>query len=305
MAIIDEIKMSFQKGTMLTRLIYINLFVFLFIWIIFIFIYLFNVVTGKEDFANHFLPLLSVPAYLPNLAVKPWTLITYMFTHFEFRHLLSNLLFLYFFGRIFLQYFNGKNLLGVYLLGGISGAFLYILVFNSFPRFKEIDLTTGVVPLEVSIALGASASVMAVIFAVSVYAPNYKMNLIFIGPIKIIYIALVAFVLTSILDISSNTGGKLAHIGGALFGYLFIVQYRKGKDMTKFISRLLDAIAGWFKPKPRIKVSHRKTKDDLEYNKRKKDEQAEVDRILDKIAKAGYDSLTKQEKETLFKQSQK
>ena len=289
---------------MLTRLIYLNLAVFLAIWIIFIFLYLFNVVSDKKNFEELFLPLLSVPAYLPNLARKPWTLISYMFTHYEFYHLLSNLLFLYFFGRIFLQYFTGKNLLGVYILGGLSGAFFYLFVFNVFNRFKEAA-SEGVIPLKVSIALGASASVMAVVFAISTYVPNHRMNLIFIGPVKIIHIALVAFVLSSIIDISSNTGGKVAHIGGALFGYLFILRFRKGRDMTKSFSRLMDTIAGWFKPKSRIKVSHRKVETDMDYNKRKKDEQAEIDRILEKIARAGYDSLTKAEKETLFKQSQK
>jgi len=293
MAIIDEIKKSFKKGSILTRLIYINLAVFLVVNIVEIFFFL----LGKHDNYSQFLLTLALPADLSLLARRPWTLVTYMFLHKSFFHILFNLLWLYWFGRIFLQYLDEKKLAGVYILGGLSGALMYILAFNAFPVFQNQ------VPL--SYALGASASVMAVVIAISVYSPNYTIYLLFFGRVRIIYVAIVGFLASSVFEFSINTGGKLAHIGGALFGYLFILRLRKGKDMTKFVSRLLDTVAGWFKPKPRIKVSHRKSETDMEYNRRKKDEQAEVDRILEKIAKAGYDSLTNDEKETLFKQSQK
>ncbi|MBL7112326.1 MAG: rhomboid family intramembrane serine protease [Bacteroidales bacterium] len=293
MTIIDEIKKSFKKGSILTRLIYINLAIFLLVNIVEIFFFLFN----QHDSYSRFLLAFALPADLGMLARKPWTLLTYMFLHKSFFHILFNLLWLYWFGRIFVQYLDEKKLAGVYILGGLSGAVMYILVFNAFPVFQD--------QLPLSYALGASASVMAIVIAISVYSPNYTIYLLFFGRVKIIYVALIGFLASSIIEFSMNTGGKLAHIGGALFGYLFIMRLRQGKDMTKFISRLLDTIAGWFKPKPRIKVSHRNAETDLDYNRRRKDEQAEVDRILDKIAKAGYDSLTKDEKETLFKQSQK
>ena len=293
MAIIDEIKKSFKKGSVLTRLIYINLAIFVLVNIVEIFFFLFN----RHEFYSQFLLSFALPADLATLARKPWTLVTYMFLHKNFFHILFNLLWLYWFGRIFLQFLDEKKLLGVYVLGGLSGAVMYILAFNAFPVFQN--------QLPLSYALGASASVMAIVIAVSVFSPTYTIYLMFFGRVKIIYVALIGFLASSVFEFSINTGGKLAHIGGALFGYLFILRLRQGKDMTKFLNRILTTIAGWFKPKPKIKVSHRNAENDLDYNRRKKNEQAEVDRILDKIAKAGYDSLTKDEKETLFRQSQK
>jgi membrane associated rhomboid family serine protease len=236
-----------------------------------------------------------VPADLHLLIRKPWTLITYMFLHKNFLHILFNLLWLYWFGRIFLEYLDDKKLVGVYLLGGLSGAFLYVLVYNIFPVFFR--------QLELSYALGASAAVMAIVISISVYVPDYAVNLLFIGRVKIIYIAIIGFLVTSVFDFSINTGGKIAHIGGALFGYLFTLQYRKGHDLTRGLNRFLSAFLGIFKPKPKVTVTHRKSENDYDFNKRKKEEQIEIDRILDKIAKSGYDSLTKQEKELLFRQS--
>jgi membrane associated rhomboid family serine protease len=218
-----------------------------------------------------------------------------MFLHKNFLHILFNLLWLYWFGRIFLEYLDGKKLVGVYLLGGLSGAFLYVLVYNIFPVFFK--------QLELSYALGASAAVMAIVISISVYVPDYAVNLLFIGRVKIIYIAIIGFLVTSVFDFSINTGGKIAHIGGALFGYLFTLQYRKGRDLTRGLNRFLSAFFGIFKPKPKVTVTHRKSESDYDFNKRKKEEQIEIDRILDKIAKSGYDSLTKQEKELLFRQS--
>ncbi|MEJ2596631.1 MAG: rhomboid family intramembrane serine protease, partial [bacterium] len=131
-------------------------------------------------------------------------------------------------------------------------------------------------------------------------------HLIFIGPVKIVYIALVMFIFTSLVDFSVNSGGKIAHIGGALTGFLFAFYYRQGKDITKGFDRMMDRIATWFKPgKQRMKVTYKRPADDIEYNKQKADEQKEIDRILDKISKAGYDSLTAKEKELLFKMSHK
>jgi len=293
MAIIDEIKKSFNIGSSLTKLIYINLAVWIIVNILEIFFYLFNV----HDSYMRFLLYLALPADLNNLILKPWTLITYMFLHKGFIHILFNLLWLYWFGRIFLQYMDEKKLVGVYLLGGISGGLLYILTYNLFPVFSG--------ELAMSHALGASASVLAIVIATAVNTPNYNLNLMFIGPVKIIYIALGVFAITSLFDFSSNTGGKIAHIGGALFGYLYILRYRSGKDMTKGISKLLDRIFSLFKSRSKVRVTHRRFEDDMDYKARKKDEQAEIDRILDKIAKSGYDSLSSKEKEILFRQSKK
>ena len=293
MSIVDEIKRTFKIGSNLTRLIYINLAIFIIVNLVEIFYFLFN----QHDSYSSFLLTFAIPADTAILIRKPWTLITYMFLHKNFLHILFNLLWLYWFGRIFLEYLDGKKLIGVYIYGGLAGAFLYILSYNLLPVFRQ--------QLPLSYALGASASIMAIVVAISVYVPNYTVYLLFIGRVKIIYIALVGFLITSVFDFSINTGGKIAHIGGALFGYLYIIRYRHGRDMTRGLNHLLYGIFGLFKPKPKIRVTHRGYETDYEYNRRKADEQAEIDRILDKIAKSGYDSLTSQEKDLLFKQSKK
>ena len=174
MAIIDEIKDSFRKGSTLTRLIYINLAVFILVNLVEVVFFLSN---NHPRFSS-FLIQLAVPADLTVLLTKPWTLVTYMFTHKGFIHILFNLLWLYWFGRVFLEYFDGKKLVGVYLLGGLSGAVLYIAAFNLFPVFTD--------DLALSIALGASASVTAVPIAIAAYVPNFTCNMLFIGRVKII-----------------------------------------------------------------------------------------------------------------------
>lgn len=289
----DEIKQTFKIGSNLTRLIYINLAIFIIVNLVEIFYFLFN----QHDSYSSFLLAFAVPADPSILIRKPWTLITYMFLHKNFLHILFNLLWLYWFGRIFLEYLDGRKLIGVYIFGGLAGALLYILSYNLLPVFRQ--------QLPLSYALGASASIMAIVVAISVYVPNYTVYLLFIGRVKIIYIALIGFLVTSVFDFSINTGGKIAHIGGALFGYIYILRYRQGHDMTRGLNRLLDRFFGLFKAKPKIRITHRSNETDHDYNRRKADEQAEIDRILDKIAKSGYDSLTSQEKDLLFKQSRK
>ena len=293
MAIIDEIKASFKKGSTLTRLIYINLAVFIIVNLVEVIYYLLN----RHPSYPNFLLLFAVPADFVQLASRPWSIITYMFLHKNFLHIFFNILWLYWFGKVFLEYLDARKLVGVYLLGGLSGAVLYIAAFNFFPVFSQ--------ELGLSYALGASAAVMAIVIATAAYVPNYTMHLLFLGRVKIIYIAIIGFLITSVFDFSINTGGKIAHIGGGLFGYLYVLRYKQGKDMTRGINRLLEGLFSIFKPKPKIRVTHRNTKSDLDYNARKVDEQKEVDRILDKIAKSGYSSLSNQEKEILFRQSKK
>ncbi len=294
MSIWEDIKASFREGSALIRLIYINVGVWLGVNILWIILFL----SGVAAPTGIILRWLAVPAYLPSLLTHPWTVITYMFTHQGFLHILFNLLWLYWFGIIFLQYFDTRKLVGVYVMGGLTGALFFIAGFNLFPAFREV--------LPASIALGASASVMALVIATAVYVPNYTVYVFLIGPVKIKYIALVSFILTTLVDFSSNTGGKFAHLGGALYGYLFVVQYRRGKDMTRILNRLLDTLASLFKHRrKKIHVAYRRPADDIEYNRQKAYEQKEIDRILDKISKGGYDSLTKKEKEILFRMSNK
>lgn len=196
---------------------------------------------------------------------------------------------------IFLHYFDNKKLLSVYIVGGLAGAALYILSFNIFPLFDQA--------LPMSYALGASASVIAIVIAISVYAPNHTINLLFFGPVKLKYIAMVSIVLDVLSIASSNAGGHIAHLGGALFGYLYISQLRKGKNITKGFDRFMDKIFSLFKPRDKFKVTYKRPVNDYEYNKDKATKQKGIDEILDKIAKSGYDSLTKKEKEILFKNS--
>jgi len=294
MSLWHNIKKTFNDANKLNRLIYINVAVFLFLSAISIITYLFN----NEAFSMKVLRLFAVPASLRTLAMKPWTLITYMFTHKDILHILFNMLWLYWFGRIFLEYLDQRKLVVVYILGGISGAIVYVLSFNIFPVF------TSLIPE--SVAIGASASVMAVVVAIAAYVPNYPVHLLLIGRVKIIWIAVGIFVLTSFMDFSVNSGGKLAHMGGALFGYLYIVNLRKGKDPGRTLNRIIDSIASLFKArKEKMKVSYSRKKTDYEYNKAKAERQEKIDRILDKISKGGYDSLTKEEKDLLFSESQK
>ena len=293
----DEIKESFRNGTAVVKLIYINLAVFLVVNLLYVLVFLMSG-ASREAYETNYLVYLMVHSDLKLLLYRPWTLLTYMFLHFRFLHILFNMLWLFWFGRIFLHYLTEKQLYTTYLLGGLSGAAIYILSFNVFPAFQYH------LPM-----LGASAAVTAIIVAISLYNPNYQVNLMFIGPVKIIYIAIV-FVLLDLLRIptSGNAGGYISHLGGALYGYLFAMQLKKGKDIGKGFNKSMDAIAALFKPRSKMRVSYRsqaKNLDDQEYNRRKAATQKEVDKILDKIAKSGYESLSKREKEILFKMSNK
>ncbi len=293
MGIWDDIKSTFRNGSSLTRLIYINVAVFILITLSAVAGYLFN----YPDLADKVLRMIAVPSSIKALIVKPWTIITYMFVHQGIWHILFNMLWLYWFGSIFLEYLDQRKLVAVYLLGGISGAFVYILAFNIFPAFSGI--------VGESIAIGASASVMAIVVAIAAYVPDYTVSLLLLGRIKIKYMALAIFVLASVMDFSVNSGGKLAHIGGALFGYIYTLNIRRGHDIGKRLNRIIDFFVTLLKPRKKLKVTHRKPATEYEYNKIKVEHQAKINSILEKISKGGYDSLTKEEKELLFKESQK
>lgn len=300
--ITDEIKASFKNGNAAIKLIYINLGVFIIVKLLSVFFYLFS--PAQADIQGFFmdtkLTYLMLPADLGRLLYKPWTIISYMFLHFGFLHILGNMIWLFWFGRIFLKYLNEKQLYTTYLLGGIVGAALYIISYNLFPGLKPYLAHAEV--------LGASAAVTAIVIAISFYAPNYTVYLPLIGPVKIKYIAAVYLVLDVLQIASSNAGGHIAHIGGFMYGYIFALQMKKGNDIGRGFSTFMDGIAILMKRKPKMKVSYKsqaRQMDDLDYNKSKAESQKEVDKILDKIAKSGYDSLSKKEKETLFKMSNK
>lgn len=298
MNIWDEIKQTFKQGSVITRLIYVNLAVFLAVRIVFVFFTLFRV-----EFP--LLNWLALPSDLPTLATRPWTLITYMFLHYDFIHILFNMLWLYWFGKIFNMYFDGKKLLGTYVLGGIFGGIFYILAYNLFPAFQELEQT--------GILLGASASILAIVIAASVYAPNLQMNLLLIssifGPIKIIWIAAVSVLIYFIGISGHNAGGNIAHLGGAFWGFLYMSQLKQGRDIISKFNNLLFSLEKLFIRRNKMRVSYRRNDaqkmSDWEYNKKKKTEKDNINEILDKIGKSGYDSLSKHEKEILFKMGNK
>lgn len=296
MSIIDEIKESYKQGGALTKLIYVNVAVFIIVRLLQVF---FSFSSGSGSLAHYpVLNWISVPSDPLELVFKPWTLITYMFVHYDFLHIIFNMIYLYWFGRIFLEFLNPRQLLGVYFLGGLSGALVYLLAYNFVPVLYQYNSS--------AILLGASASVMAILFTTARLRPDFKIHMMFFGPVKLKYMALAALILDLIsISSMSNTGGHLAHIGGAAFGYLYADWFSKGKDVTIGFNRAMDSIITLFKPKSKLTVTHRRPMSDLEFNKRKLTDQQEVDRILEKIKASGYDSLTSQEKKTLFEASKK
>lgn len=294
MGIWEDIKRTFRNGSTLIKLIYINIGVFLVISAGSVIGYLLK----NEYLSVNILNFFSVPSSLHALLLRPWTIVTYMFTHKDILHILFNMLWLWWFGLIFLEYLDQKKLVSVYLLGGVAGAAVYILSFNIFPVFRDVTAE--------SVAIGASASVMAIVIAIAAYVPDYTVTLFLLGRIKIKWIALAIFVLTSVMDFSVNSGGKLAHMGGALIGYLYTLNLRRGRDLGKGINKIIDSIVTFFRPGRKMKVTYKKkTANDYEYNKARAERQEKINKILDKISKGGYDSLTKDEKDLLFRESQK
>jgi len=293
----SQIRDSFKRANVLTRLIYINIGVYILIKFLSLFFFLLN----RRELDATLLGFLALPADTGVLLVRPWTLITYMFLHYGFFHILFNMLWLFWFGKIFLEYLDARKLTAIYLIGGFAGGLLYIAAYNLLPAFRD--------QVPVSIALGASAAILAVVMTISFYVPDYRVNLMFIGPVKIKYIALGTILIDLFSIQSGNAGGHIAHLGGALFGILYAWQLTRGKDLVRGFNKLLDALVTLFKPRPKMKVKYKKPRGrpetDMEYNARKSTEQAEIDRILEKISKNGYAALTKEEKEKLFTSSKR
>lgn len=298
MDIWSEIKQTFKQGSIITRLIYVNLAVFLSLKIMMVFFYLFKIDIPIIEW-------LALSADLDVFITRPWTLITYMFLHSGFLHILFNLLWLYWFGKIFLMYFDEKKLLGTYLVGGFAGGAVYVLAYNLFPAFDEI--------FKSSILMGASASIIAIVTAAAIYAPNLSINLLLIssifGPIKIIWIAAITIVLSIIGISGTNAGGNLAHLGGALWGYLYMIQLKKGRDLTSKFNKAVYSFKSPFQSRKKMRITYRSSKTqqmtDWEYNKKRRIEKENINVILDKISKSGYDSLSTKEKEILFKMGNK
>ena len=293
MKLADEIKASFKAGNNLIKLIYINIALFIAVQFVNVILFLFR----AESSAFSLVDILSLPADGKSLLLRPWSIFTYMFLHEGFLHILFNMLWLYWFGTIFLKFQNQKKLLTIYLLGGISGGLLYIISYNIFPVFADVK--------DLAVALGASASVMAIVIAATSIAPDFPVYIPFINDVKIKYIA-VFFIVTDIMQIPlGNAGGHIAHIGGALLGYFYIHKLNQGQDIGAGFDRLMERLFSLFKSKPakNMKVKHSRPVTDMEYNARKAEKQARIDQILEKVSRSGYDSLTKEEKDILFNMS--
>ena len=284
----NRITNAFRRGQLSDKLIFINVGIFLSERLLNVLLQLFNKSTVG------ILSFLQVSSTPEGLLKQPWSIITYSFLHADFLHILFNMLWLYWFGRMFLYYFTNKQLVGVYLLGAIAGALIFILAYNTFPYFEG----------KTNLLIGASAAVMAIVFAVAAYNPNLEIRLLLLGRIKLIYLAGFVFLLDFLSITTGNAGGHFAHIGGALFGILFAAQYRKGRDLSNIINKPIDWLVGIFpkkgKQKSNMKVTYQKPNIDWKYNDRKNKKNAEIDAILEKIKRSGYESLTKEEKQKLF-----
>jgi len=291
MGIIDEIKLSFRNGTYLTKLIYVNIA----IWVIVRLVFVGYKLSGSDG--SLMLSWLALPASFELFVSRPWTILTYMFLHFDFLHILFNVLWLYWFGKIFLEYHNQQKLLSLYLIGGFSGGLAYMLAYNLIPVFR---ISVSEVQL-----LGASASVIAIVIAIAVYVPNHLINLVFIGPVKIKWIAFISVLLYVINLSGDNAGGNFAHLGGALWGWIYMSQFMAGRNITGRFDRMMDVFFTWFRPRKKLKIKYNAPNPDYNFNRNKASQQEEINRVLDKIGKSGYDSLTFEEREMLFKMGRK
>ena len=293
--IITDLKETFRKGSIYIQLIFINVAVFVVIALTDIVLQLFNLTTGRA------FEWLELPASFTRFIVQPWSLFTYMFMHAGLLHILFNMLWLYWFGSLFLQVFSAKHLRGLYVLGGVCGGLLYMLAYNIFPYFRPMT--------EYSFMVGASASVLALVAAAAYREPNYPIRLLLLGTMKLKYLALIVIGMDLLFITSSNAGGHIAHLGGALSGLWFAAGLNKGYDLTAWINRALDGLSSLFafKPrKPKMKVHYGSNRQkDYDYNARKKEQNEEIDRILDKLKKSGYESLTAEEKKSLFDASKR
>jgi membrane associated rhomboid family serine protease len=303
MSILQDIKDSFrQPNNTLKQLILINVIVFVSLIVLRTVLFL----TSSNWAYIGLMRFIALPSDPLVFITRPWTIITYFFTHEGFLHIIFNMLNLYWFGQLIREYLGEKKLLSLYVLGGIAGGLLYILSYNLIPYFAD--------RAAYAVMIGASASVLAVVVAAATLIPNFTFNLIIIGPVRIKYIAAFLVILSISGAIGDNAGGNIAHLGGALFGWLFVKQLQRGRDMGRPLHGTLDFFTNLFKRRPNLKVTHRQ-KATVSNGARPasgyhtgyagKPSQMEIDLILDKISVSGYESLSKEEKQKLFQASQK
>lgn len=293
--ILTDLKSTFRKGNIYIQLIFINAGVFILTTLLEVMLQLFNrSLEGVFEW-------LELPASFSRFILQPWSMLTYMFMHAGLMHILFNMLWLYWFGALFLTFFSAKHLRGLYILGGICGGLLYMGAYNIFPYFSPM--------VDYSFMLGASASVLAIVAATAYREPNYPIRLLLFGTVRLKYLALIVIGTDLLFITSNNAGGHIAHLGGALAGLWFAAGLNKGTDFTSWINKILDVVVTLFsfKPrKPKMKVHYGTNRQkDYDYNTRKQVQSEEIDRILDKLKKSGYESLTTEEKKNLFDASKR
>lgn len=295
-SIIDDIKFNLRTGNNVLRFVIINAGIFILLGLLSLIDNLFKL-GGIIQFHDYF----TFPSSPVWWLRKPWSLISYMFLHQDLFHLLGNMIMLYFGGRIFTEFLGNQRIVALYFAGGLAGALLYMLLYNTIPMFADAGINANLI--------GSSAAVLAIFFAIASYLPNYEVSLILIGPVRLKYIALFLFILDLLSIDQSNPGGHIAHIGGALFGIAYATGLRKGYDFTASFNKMVDAVANLFSDRKksnatRMKVSYKENNTQkTKAAKIAKNKQEVIDAILDKISKSGYDSLTKEEQETIFKMS--
>ena len=272
----DKISSEFKLSSNLNKIIYLNIIFFVIIKVCSSIFFLFEINT------NEFFNKLYLPAEINLIKLQPWSIFSFMFIHLNFVHLIFNMLWLYFIGNIFLQWLDDKQLIFIYLLGGISGGLFFVLCYNYIPLLQK--------NIENTLALGASASIFAIMMAITIYKPDHKIQIPFIQKIKLKNITIFLTIYYIVSLSGGNTGGYLAHIGGGIFSFIYMKQLNTSKIFKSIF-------------KNSSKFNEKDS--DYIYNQKQNKKNKEIDIILEKISKSGYKSLNKKEKEILFKSSKK
>lgn len=302
-SILDDFKYAWIKpNNAPAQLIIINVVVYLMLGVLMVI----SRISGYNPLFDLVYDQFSIPPVFGDFITRPWTVITYAFAHSlgDIFHILFNMLIFYSFSRLILEFLGNKKVIAIYVLGALAGGVAYLMVYNFIPFYQH--QAAGV-----SGMVGASAAVYAIVVAAAVFLPNYTFFLMFLGPVKIKYIAAFYVIVSFLGSVGTNAGGNIAHLGGALMGWLYIVQLRKGTDLGAWVIAFTGWVKSFFVASPKIKVTHRTatkkasppTNGAANAGKPSKAHQAEIDAILDKISQSGYESLTKEEKQKLFNAS--
>lgn len=281
MTFIQNLKHKYKTATIIEKLIYINITVFACT----LFVTLFQSLYQQEQ--NFIVQWFALDDSFSEFIGKPWSIISYGFLHANFIHLIFNMITLYFVGNLFAQYFTQKQTLSFYFLGTLFGGVLFVMSQSYFPLFEGRNSTL----------VGASAGISAIFIGISTYMPNYELKIRFIGFVKLWYLASIWLAFDIIGLVGPNAGGSFSHLGGSLFGFLYVNQVSTRKI------RLFEVILAFFNTKKNnLKTVYKSVNKKEQARKPKGAQQEKIDRILDKISKSGYDTLSQTEKEFLFKQ---